>query len=185
MKSRILFGLFVAVALAQLSLPASMIWRSERALIGGQEFRFRTAPVDPYDAFRGRYVALRFDQNQAPVAAGRKIETGQKVYALIEVGPDGFARFSSVTDERPPDQSYLRVAVSSVQGTTAHLELPFDRFYMEETMAPAAEQAYRQHSRRGQQDAYVVVRVQDGRGVIANLYVDGRPIAEFLRAQKP
>jgi hypothetical protein len=56
---------------------------------------------------------------------------------------------------------------------------------MEETKAPAAEKAYRESNRRGAQDAYVVLRVRDGAGVIENLFVGGKPIAEAAAGAKP
>lgn len=52
---------------------------------------------------------------------------------------------------------------------------------MEESQAPEAEQAYREHSRRETRDAYVTVRVLYGMAVIEELYVDGKPIREFLK----
>lgn len=183
--SRLLLAAFAVVALVQLGVPASLIMRHELTLREGQPFKFKTAPVDPYDAFRGRYVALSFDQNHAPLAVGQKIEPGRTVYALIEIGPDGFAHFTGVTTDRPTGKPYLNVRTWYTQGTNVTLVLPFDRFYMEETKAPAAEAAYREHTRRGQQDAHVVVRVRAGLGVIENLYIGDKPIAEFLRAKAP
>ena len=65
------------------------------------------------------------------------------------------------------------------------LPISFDRFYMEERTAPAAEQAYRQNSRRDSQNASVIVRIRGGRGVIENLLIGDVPIAEYVRNQKP
>jgi uncharacterized membrane-anchored protein len=84
--------LFAVVAVVQLAVPASLIVRHELTLQQGQMFKFKTAPVDPYDAFRGRYVALRFEQNVAPVVAGEKLACGQKGYATLETDKDGFAK---------------------------------------------------------------------------------------------
>ena len=52
---------FALVGFAQLAVPASLIWKRERTLRQGHVWKFRTAPVDPVDAFRGRYVALEFE----------------------------------------------------------------------------------------------------------------------------
>lgn len=53
---------------------------------------------------------------------------------------------------------------------------------MNEKLAPAAETAYREHARRGhQRDACTTVRVRNGRAVIEDLYVAGKPIREFLK----
>jgi len=186
MSSKLRLWLFAAVALVQLAAPASMILSQERTLAKGEAFKFRTAPVDPYDAFRGRYVALRFDNSEAALAEGVKASPGQTVYATVETGGDGFAKFGVALLAPPKDKPYLKVKAGYSSGADAiGLQLPFDRFYMEETKAPAAEAAYRAHSRRGAQDAYVVVRVLDGYGVIKDLYVGGKPIEDFLSEAKP
>jgi uncharacterized membrane-anchored protein len=174
---------FAIVAAAQLVVPASLIVRQERTLREGQVFKFKTAPVDPYDAFRGRYVALRFEQNSAPVAAGERFERGQRGYATVETGPDGFARFAAIGRTPPAGKPYLRVHALWSSGADVTLELPLDRYYMEEHLAPAAERAYWQNNRRGQtnQNAYAMVRIRNGTGVIENLYVAGKPIVELAR----
>jgi uncharacterized membrane-anchored protein len=176
--------LFTAAVIVQLAVPISQIVRYELTLRKGQIFKFKTAPVDPYAAFRGRYVALGFEQNQAPVSGGKKIVRGKPVYASIEVGADGFARFSSISFEPPEDKPYLKARLSHVDNTVARIELPFDRYYMEEHLAPAAEEAYRQHNLRGLQDAYATVRILNGIGVIETLFVAGKPITEFMREER-
>ena len=186
MTSKVRLWLFAAMALLQLAAPASMILSHERTLAKGQEFKFRTAPVDPYDAFRGRYVALGFDNNQAALAPGVSASVGQTLYATIEVGSDGFARFGVASLSPPKRGAYLKVKAGSANDKGGiGLQLPFDRFYMEEAKAPAAEAAYREHNRMGAQDAYVTVRVRDGAGVIEELYVGGTPIGDVVSKTKP
>jgi uncharacterized membrane-anchored protein len=172
---KILKALLILVAAGQLAIPATMILERERTLRDGHPYKFRTQPVDPYDAFRGRFVALRLGPNTVP---GTNLEARTTVYVTLAEGPDGFVKFTGVSRERPVGQDYLKVKA----GWSNSVQLPFDRFYMEETAAPAAERAYREHSRQGgAHDAYVIVRVRDGQGVIENLYVAGQPIAEFAR----
>ena len=186
MTSKTRLWLFAAMALVQLAAPAGMILSRERTLAQGEAFKFRTAPVDPYDAFRGRYVALRIDKSEAAVPDGVSVSFGQTVYATIETGDDGFAKFGVVSLSPPKGRPYLKVKAGFADGKGGiNLQLPFDRFYMEEAKAPAAEAACREHSRKGAQDAYVVVRVLAGAGVIENLYVGGKPIAAIASGAKP
>lgn len=167
--------LLLVVAAGQLAIPATMIRQRELTLRDGHAYKFRTQPVDPYDAFRGRYVALALEPNTVP---GTNFAAGTTIYVTLAEGPDGFAKFAGVSRERPAGQDYLKVKAS----WSNSVRLPFDRFYMEEKAAPAAERAYREHSRQaGARDAYVIVRVRVGQGVIENLYVAGQPIAEFAR----
>jgi uncharacterized membrane-anchored protein len=143
----------------------------------------RTAPVDPYDAFRGRYVALQFEESSAPLQAKHPVARGQRLYVLLENDADGFARFKEATPVLPQGSDYLQVLTkwTDPEKHTVTFALPFDRFYMQETIAPQAEQMYRKHSRPGQQDAYALVRVRDGLGVVENLYIGDTPIADVAR----
>lgn len=179
-----ILALMAAMFLAQWAVPASIIWRYETVLKDGKVFKFQTRPVDPYDAFRGRYVALGFTQESAPLTDPSRLpESGQRLCALVENDTNGFARIKGLVFERPPAGDYINVKIRyAVSPTNVLIQLPFDRYYMNEKLAPAAETAYREHSRRGgQQDAYVTVRVQNGRAVIEELYVAGKPIREFLK----
>jgi uncharacterized membrane-anchored protein len=184
---KISLALFAVVATIQLAVPASLLVRHELTLRQGTAYKFKTAPVDPYDAFRGRYVALRFEQNWANAAKNAILQRGQKAYATIEVSKDGFAKFTTVSDTPPADKPYLRVHVNGSNGLNYGLDLPFDRFYMEEHIAPKAEQAYWQNNRRNQTNTttYALVRIRNGTGVIENLYIGDKPISQFVREQNP
>jgi len=182
MKKGLIIGLFCAVALIQISTPLSMIAKRESVLRVGEQFRFKTAPVDPYDAFRGRYVALAIVENTAPAPQGVKFNYGDKVYALISVDEEGFANFSEARAVRPKNGAYIEAEVDNIYPSGVLLGLPIDRYYMEEEAAPAAERLYRAHSRRGKQDAYILVRVKDGLAVIEALYVGDKPIEEALKS---
>jgi uncharacterized membrane-anchored protein len=177
-----LYG-FISLAMLQLFVPISMIARREATLKNGQQLKFKTAPVDPYDAFRGRYVALRIEQSSGPVAKGSRLERGQRVYVILGEDEDGFAVVRKVTASRPEDKTYIKTTVRHLSGGKAHVRLPFDRYYMNEKDAPGAERVYRQHSRRTNQAAHVVVRVASGFAVLEELYVKDKPILEFMEEQ--
>ena len=181
MKKRIIIGLFSCLVLIQIVTPLSMIGRREAVLKNGKQFKFKTAPVDPFDAFRGRYVALQIESDSAPKPRNIEFNHGQKVYAHITKDRQGFATFSIVTAQRPRGVDYLKTTVRyGWNSDKVFLDMPFDRYYMEEDAAPAAERAYRQHSRQKSKDAYVTVRIKSGFAVLEELYVGGKPILEFL-----
>jgi hypothetical protein len=52
---------------------------------------------------------------------------------------------------------------------------------MEESAAPLAEKVYREHSRRGKEDAYVTVKIKDGFVVVDGLYVGGKKIEALIK----
>ena len=182
MKTRLLLGLLGFAILAQLAVPASMILKRERVLAHGQAFKFRTAPVDPTDAFRGRYVALGFDGNSVAAPPGHEFARGQTVHVRLEEDAEGFAKLAELRRDRPDAAPYLTTKIRYVGGNLVHLHLPFDRFYMDENEAPAAERAYWKYSVSSNRNAYVQVRIEKGFAVLEDLYVDGQPIRDYLAA---
>jgi len=161
-----------------------MIIKRESVLKNGEQFKFKTAPVDPYDAFRGRYVALRIAEDNVSVPRGILLSNGQSICAHIAVDEQGFAKLTTVTTGEPQGVSYIQAKVRYVSGNKVQLDLPIDRYYMEEKSAPAAERVYREYSRRDKQDAYVLVRVKDGFAVIEALYIGGKRIEDVVRSLK-
>ena len=181
-KTWILPALLV-LALVQLAVPIGMIVRRELTLREGKAFRFRTAPVDPYDAFRGKYVALAIEPQSVAVKESEKYVRGQPAYAVLAPGTNGFATVVRVEPRRPAVGDYIavRAEYDVWAGGQLRLRWPFDRYYLNERDAPRAEQAYREHSRGGARDAYVQVRVKNGFAVLEELYVGGKPVAEALK----
>jgi uncharacterized membrane-anchored protein len=186
MKPRAIFGLFVAVAVVQLAVPVCQIRKYEDILRTGAVYRFRTAPVDPYDAFRGRYVALNYADTVAMLRRGEKFENRAPAYVTLQKDQAGFVQFGEISRVPPVQGDYLRVEylyTSNGSVTKAHFRLPFDKFFMEETKAPQAEAAYWKHGNRRNREGdptYVIVRVKAGRGVIQDLYIKDKPIRDFL-----
>lgn len=178
-KSRLLL-ILVIFSLIQLLVPVLMIAKREHTLRHGAVVKFRTAPVDPYDAFRGRYVALNFESRSVALEERGDFQTGQKVHAAISTDSEGFGYFSAITRERPAEGLYLSTRINHISDTNVFLRLPFDRFYMDESEAPAAEHAYWRHANRTNHNAYVQVRIKDGFGVIEDLYVANTPIREYI-----
>ena len=183
MKRQHLLMIFAAAAVLQLAVPASMILKREQTLAHGRAFKFRTAPVDPYDAFRGRFVALNFEQQTVGLPPDHDFKRHEKIFALISEDAEGFAYFSDIRRDRPETAPCLRAEIQYVSGTDVHLRIPFDRFYMEESEAPKAERIYRQNSVPSHRNTFVQVRVDRGFGVIEDLYVDNVPIRERLAWQ--
>lgn len=178
---------FIALAVAQLAVAARAIILSEITLRSGEVYRFRLAPVDPVDAFRGRYIALRFAEDRSPVAVGVSHLSQQKVYVPLVVDDEGFASFGPAALEVPDDGAYLHLQ-SGVEfldddgERRLSLALPFRRYYMREELTKEVDRSL---WRRGIRPAWVEVRVKGGMGVIEDLYVDGQPVRKWLATGGP
>lgn len=178
-RSVLRYGLLALVALFQLAAPLYMAWHWEDVLKTGRIYYWQTAPVDPFDILKGRYVDLWFRDITGPVAGESELMPGQTAYAAIREGADRLAYISEV-GTTPPVGDYVKVKVNYVQGGTAHVALPFKRYYLPEELAPAAEDAYRKSAGR---EAKVAVRVKNGYGVIEELYIGEKTIYQLLRGE--
>ncbi len=168
--------ILVFIALAQLGSVAWMIGEREWVLAKGREVRFVTEPFDPYDPFRGRYVALDFEAAHFEVPEEYKLAYGMPVYAILSVDEEGYASVQSLQQDAPADDSrpYIYVkkwrsykpyranalppsdsaAANDVKMTPYRytLTLPFGRYYMNEDAAPEAERRYRDANRRDSEE---------------------------------
>ncbi len=169
---------FVLTAAAELGVLAGAIERRGTTLARGAVYRFVTRPVDPYDPFRGRYVALAFEQTSAAVPPGISLTRRQRVFVPLEIVPDGFTRLGAVSLTRPPGGDYLAADAVPTGDSVARIVLPFDRYYLNERAAPAAEALYR----RARGNTWVTVRVRSGRAVLEELFIDGVPVLDAVAA---
>lgn len=173
---------FAVLAVAQLAVPGSRLLLRELTLRTGARYRFQTAPVDPYDAFRGRFVSVRATADRAPFDGAQVPKHGTRVYVSVAEGEDGLARLTSAGTSRPASGDYIAARMAgTISSNEVRVVLPLDRFYMNERLAPEAERAYRQSA--GARDAWLAVRVRRGMAVIEELYIGEKPIAEYLKAE--
>jgi uncharacterized membrane-anchored protein len=183
MKKKILGLMWGVAVVAQLGVVASMINTQETILREGMTYRFRTAPVDPYDAFRGRYVAIALEPRTVLWPEGEAtLKAKETFYVTLSTNADGYAVLTGASTARPAEGDYLRVkrgwrAASNQVGVVYGV----DRYYLPENEAPRAEQLYREHSRRGQQEAFVVLKVRKGESVAEDLVVGDRSIRAWLK----
>ncbi|HUP92954.1 MAG TPA: GDYXXLXY domain-containing protein [Solimonas sp.] len=204
MKNSWKLAAFALLAAVQLGVPAHLIQRQQQTLAHGAEYRFKTAPVDPADPFRGRYVALNFTAACAPLPSPGEPDGRHesKWFALLATDGEGYARIADLSRERPTDGDYIQVRSQPSGGCAGgggRLEFPFNRFYLPEQMAPQAEAAYMASNRRRtalpapaegteppdpRVPAYARVRVLDGNAALQELVLDGLPLREFLERER-
>lgn len=184
------------LALVQWAVPAAMIHGQQKTLAEGEVYRFRNAPVDPADPFRGRYVTLSFDAACVPKDVAHGDMNARPLYALLGQDVDGYATVARLSDSRPGQGDYVNVRRSrwdsGCLGSELRVDFPFNRYYLPEDLAPRAESAYRDMTSRssgevGRVAAYVGVRVREGHAALEELYLDGKPLRQFLaeEARRP
>ena len=175
---------------AQIAIPFSMIKSRENVLSNGERFKFRTRPIDPSDPFQGRYVRLGIDMDY--IAKPKEFKSGLKykepIYAILETGEDGFAHFTDWSREKPENSRFLKTRYLGTRNdwnrdtqTRTHkgirLDIPFDRYYMDEAKAPRAEQLAREATRST--NCWVNVRILNGKAVIEDVFAEGQSLRDL------
>ncbi len=185
MKTKYLFIAFIIVAIVQLSVPFKMIYDSEITEKNGTVYRFKTAPIDPTDPFRGKYIALNYELNSF-ITKDTTWTAGQEVYLLLDTDKDGFAKVKGISRKRPDrDTDYINTYIMHNFKGKLMFDLPFDVFYMEESKALEAETGYAEYSRRRDvKPAYALVAVLNGNAVLKDVIADDIPIREYVLRER-
>ncbi|RYF89015.1 MAG: hypothetical protein EOO03_07045 [Chitinophagaceae bacterium] len=182
---KILWIGFALMAGLQLWVPASMIFQQQHVLNDGVAFKFKAAPVDPYDPFRGKYIVLRYEAVSFVPKPGEQWESGETLFVELAHDSAGFARILKVHKQMPPQNSNIIKAsvdyVSQENVRRVFIEWPFDRFYMEESKAKAAELVYNRAAADSSLQTYSLVKIKDGAAVLQNVFINDIPITQFIK----
>ena len=176
------FIIFSIAVLAQWAAPLSQIWTYEQVLTQGTLIKLKCQAPDPYDPLRGRYLAVRPVQQEATVPTGMKFQVGTTVYAQLVSGADGLSTISGLSLTPPVGGDYIRLKAGWVYNEKMSFEWPFDRFYVNEKLAPEADKWFAENI-RSTQGITAEVRILDGRAVLEDLSLDGKPFREILKAR--
>lgn len=197
MKSKsILLIAFILVVVAQLFVPIQMISSQEDTLTTGKILKFKTAPVDPYDAFRGKFIYLNFANDKIAVNdETRKLKYNDDIFITFKDSAGYALPLSASLTEPNSTSEYIKAKVDYVDSRAnikfnssvnphnrlfVYIDYPFDRFYMNEDKAPEAEKAYNNASGNLKENVYAEVAIKNGVGVIKNVYIDNIAIKDYV-----
>jgi len=183
MKTKYIFLAFIVLVIAQLAIPAQMIFNKEAVLNNGTAYKFVTRPVDPNDPFRGRYITLNYAINSFETSESDWYNK-QDVFVYIEEDKNGFASVTQVSKNKLDiSQDYVIAKTNwyNENSGVLNFNLQFDRFYMEEGKAPEAEVTFNNAQRDSLLDnTYALVYVKDGDTVLNNVFINDIPIADLV-----
>ena len=186
-KNIIIFVAFALMVASQIYVPASMILSQEDILTSGTTFKFKAAPVDPADPFRGRYVVLSFEENQFEQDTGIW-KSGETIFVHLSTDYEGFAEIFDVSKEAPDSQiEYLKTTVlypPTTYNNNVTIDYPFYRFYMEEFKATEAERTYWNSLRDTSKVTYAVVNIKDGEYALRDVMINGVSLRHVVETEE-
>ena len=180
MRKKHLIIAFAFMVLAQLAFPLKMILEREFILLKGETFLFQIEPLDPYDAFRGRYVNIRYHNNKVDLPIElQNLKDIKELYVTVEKDNSGMAFYGKTTKEKPTGtNSYLSQKADlfyeysyTNMPRNLWIDLP-NRYYMNENKAPIAERLL--------SEAYAEVVIYRGQAILKGIQVEEMPIEKYI-----
>lgn len=182
-----IFLFFLLMVIFQWMIPANLVWQSETTISKGQVFKFKVRPVDPNDPFRGKYIILGFEANSFAANDSSLFYKGQQIFVRLGTDENGFAK---VTDASPElygnEPEWVTAKITHLYGNQPvdlFFEYPFDKFFMEESKAPAAEKLYAEATQDSARVVYAIVNIHNGNGVLEDVMIDGQSISKWVEEQ--
>ena len=200
----------VALTCAALALQVSavgwLVLRYECIVRNGTEFRLKCRAYDPYDPLRGRYLAMTVSEECTNILFKVKEEhiwqrMDEKAFAkLVKMPGGGLYRVDAIAREPMDDGLWVKPASlwirdalgysdkrkdesdaefkarSDKAGFKAVMSFP-DQLFVNEKIAPEAEKLLRKKS----DSAVAVYRAYDGRIVLTDIEIDGKPILSAVK----
>lgn len=183
-NKRLMWGLFFLMALAQLALPVWMIYSKKTTGAKGIIYNFELQAIDPHDPFRGKYIILNPKENSFNLDSTAYGEHSV-MFATFTNDSLGFARIKDLHISRPDGSNYLQVTTRNMarkEGKNpVRVIYPFERYYMNEYKAKAAEDLTRAVARDSIRTSYAEVAIYKGDATLLSLKVDGVPIEKVLQ----
>lgn len=182
MKKSYIYLLFGLMVIAQIFASAQIVYKYEKTIASDSVYKFRTAPVDPSDPFRGKSITLNFEIDSYETS-DNSWENYTKGYAYFSKDANGYAVLETLSKELLTDSNfeYVEVEIYNYYGDAVHFNLPFDTYYMEESKAYDAEVLYQENnSNEKEQDIYAVVHIKNGTHVLTDVIIDGVSIKDAV-----
>ena len=181
-KSIYIISLFLLFSV-QLFVPAQMVYQQEDALDTGTAYKFKTQPIDPNDPFRGKFIVLNYEMNSFETNDQSWNNYKGNVFVYLKKDAEGFATVKTVSKTQlpTPDDYFMAESNYNFNGKV-NFDLPFNRFYMNENKAYDAEVSVQEAQVDTTKTCYALVYVKDGTAVLDNVFIDDKPIQEFVEA---
>ncbi len=177
--------LFILVLALQSAWILSTTFTQERALRIGQVVLLETQPIDPRDLLRGDYVVLNYKISDVPASLlpdSVKMDlpyTGEIFVALAPAGTNQFWEITRASTESfIPEANEVLLRGKAVQSwrnnsSSIHVKYGIEQYFVTEGTG----------NPHGKLTVQAAVS-KSGRANIKEVFVDGKPYAEAMKAAK-
>lgn len=182
-NKKLQWTLFILMAIAQLAVPAWMIYNKEKTKTEGKLYKFELGAIDPNDPFRGKYIIINPMENSHFINLSHQKQQSTMFATFVEDSL-GLAKIDSLYNQPPLHKDYLNVNVAggrqSGDSLRVSVNYPFDRYYMNEYKAKRAETISRAANRDTSRLCYAEVFIYDGKATLNAVKIDDVAIEDLI-----
>jgi hypothetical protein len=112
-------------------------------------------------------------------------------YVIFEINDDGYIEYKEVVNEKPSGGDYFRCNASrrrrwgdgerSDDYIKSITILDLDRYYMNEKLAPQAEEAFQRAIADNKESCHLEIKFLKGVAVPTQLYIDNQRIEDYIK----
>lgn len=177
---------FIILAIVQWIIPGQIIWMKNEVLKKGRSYKFKTAPVDPSNPFKGKYIRLNFSERSFADTVNRNLGRDENVFVLLATDQHGYARITGLSTKQPLGNALFvesKVDYTSRKNDSIiiYIHYPFDEFFMDEYKAPKAEMIYNTSGRDSLKKTYALVKIWKGQAVIEDVFINDTSIRVLIK----
>jgi len=107
----------------------SFILYNQWPFMTGKKVVLATQPIDPFDPFRGQYMAINYEISSISDVEGTT--EGDSVFISLKEDKQGIWRKESVSKSKPDKGDFIKGEVTSVYGNNIRVEYGIEQFFFE------------------------------------------------------
>ncbi|MDR0762118.1 MAG: GDYXXLXY domain-containing protein [Campylobacteraceae bacterium] len=175
---RVIWSALILFMVMQLSAVLWQAIKYESIIYFGKTLYLAILPIDPYDAFRGRYIRLDFADDY--VYATDDIKNNKELFVTF-ITEDGISKPYEIFNSKPnTDEPYLKIKNYYKSYDGIHISYPFKRFYMQEDSVIKADR----NNIFNNNNVVAAVKVLDGVGVLSDIMINSISINKYMQEQE-
>jgi len=172
---------FILMSLILILLPLKLVWDQEKILENGKTYHFKLIPFDPTDPFRGKFITLRFAENQVYNSNDISFKIGEKAVAILSES-NNYAQIIDLQKTAPNiGNNYLYVIIKSIDNQQITFDLPFNKYYFNESKTDSINNILQSSLENINADNYAVVIVKNGMGTLQTIYINNKNIKDYFK----
>lgn len=169
--ARFKWGIFLLIALIQLSVCGYIAWRWHNIQVDGIPYQWQCIPRLEHSSFGTDYIRVIFPEDTTTWLDEEAPQLHQNIYVYITRDEKGLMKVKGASAVKPPvGEDYMKASVLDYADKTVQFQVGFDRFRIDPHKADGI------YDIAGSDSVLASIRMKKGDGVIEGIFINGMPL---------